>query len=408
MMIDVAQARQLILTHGQPLPTEMCTLRAANGRVNAHTIQARLNQPPFRASAMDGYAVRSADACQGAQLKLIGEAPAGQLHQPVINRGQALRVFTGSALSESAEHIVIQEQVNATPTHITITTPQNPPCHIRAAGIDFKTHDQLITAGQRLKPVDLALLAANNITQLELIKRPKIVLLASGNELKAPGQSLQAGQVYSSTPYALTPLIESWGGTILHSELLPDQVSILAHAIEQAQTADIIVSIGGASVGDYDLLRPAFKQAGYKMIFEKVAVKPGKPTWFAKKTNRLALGLPGNPTSSLISAHLFLKPLIAHIGGQKISLPDFQYALLGETLPANGSRETYIRARLAITRHAQLEITPLPRQDSSLLTPLVDANALICRPPHAEATQSGAVVPILLLDRPWHADTFPR
>lgn len=391
-MISVTEALS-ILTDKRPLMrVERAGLMESLGAVCAEDVMAKITQPPFDASAMDGYAVRFEDARQsGRVLKVIGEAPAGSPFTGTVREGEAVRLFTGSPMPSGSDHIVIQENVTRTGDEILLNEPSETPRHIRKAGIDFSKGDVLINKGEVISPAHIALAAAGNHADLPILRRPRVAVLASGDELRPPGSDLAPGQIVNSNMAALSALIWDWGGVPIDLGIAEDNLESIAGFIERASDADIIVPVGGASVGDYDFMKEAFALAGFETQFKKIAVRPGKPTWFATKNKQCVLGLPGNPASATVCAYLFLKPLLGH--DQIRPLPK---AKLDAAIAANGPRETYQRARLYVEGGA-LMVTPFPRMDSSLITPFAKANAFIQLTPKGgpwEKGQSIAVVPL--------------
>ena len=315
---------------------------------------------------------------QDAQLNIIGEAPAGAPFDGRVEAGQTVRIFTGSLVPKGADHVIIQEHVTRNGDKIRVDTPATLARNIRKAGQDFAEDDVIIRAGTRLDWRHVALIAAANIAEIAVSKKPHIAILANGNELIEPGSPIAAGQIVNSNPYALAALIESWGGTATILPVAGDSVENITQRIQMAREADIILPVGGASVGDHDHMKPAFEQAGLEMIFSKVAVKPGKPTWFGTLGEQRVLGLPGNPASALVCAHLFLKPLMG------INSDPLLKAKLSTALPASGPRETYARGRVDAGR-----IKLFPKQDSALISPFPKANALIKLPPNSGPWREG-------------------
>jgi len=378
-MISVSEALSIIYSRRPVLDAETLPLRGISGRINAELITARLTQPPFDSSAMDGYAVKVTDVARpGATLTIIGEAPAGSPFGGVIDAGQAVRIFTGSHVPEGADHVIIQEHVTRSGAQITVNTPSANARNIRKAGQDFILGDTLIPAGTRLDWRHVALIAAANIAEIDVIKRPHVAILSNGNELKSPGCEIAAGEIVNSNPYALAALIESWGGAATILPVAKDSVKSITKRIAQARKADIILPVGGASVGDHDHMKPAFAAAGLDLKFSKIAVKPGKPTWFGELGTQRVLGLPGNPASALVCAHLFLKPLMG------LDTGDVTTAAVSRNIPANGPRETYARGRVDFGT-----ITLFPKQDSALISPFPKANALIKLPPNSGPWRAG-------------------
>jgi len=372
-MISVSDAISLLRQHRSERPVISVPLAESIGAIVAEDIKAKITLPPLAASAMDGYAVKLADVSKaGAKLTVIGESPAGHPFQGQVNTGEAVRIFTGGAVPTGADHIVIQENAQRDDDIMTTLFDNDAPRHIRGAGIDFHAGDTLITKGTRLGPMHIAIAAAANHAKLPIYKRPVIALIANGDELKAPGSDVTETDIISSNPAGLGALIRHWGGEVMDMGIASDSLEAITALIQKAKEADIIVPVGGASVGDHDYMREAFKGCGLTSVFEKVAVRPGKPTWFGTMDKQVVLGLPGNPASATVCAHLFLKTLMGAEQGLT-----FAKAKLTAPISANGPRETYMRALAKLNEAGQLEVTPFPRQDSSLLTPLTKANVVI-------------------------------
>lgn len=383
-MISVTDALNIIRENRAATPIINAPLSSAVGAICAKDVCAKVTMPPFDASAMDGYGVRFEDARHsGYTLTVIGEAPAGSPFDGMVGPRETVRIFTGSPMPRGTDHVVIQENVTRTGDKILLNTDSETPRHIRKAGIDFSEGDVLIPKGATINPAHIALAAAGNHAVLPIFRRVRVGILASGDELRPIGSDLEPGQIINSNMAALKALITHWGGEPIDLGIAQDNLESIAACIETASCADIIVPIGGASVGDYDFMKEAFALAGFDTLFKKIAVRPGKPTWLAKRGAQYVLGLPGNPASAMVCAHLFLKPLI---GSQE---PSLALAKLGKLLSANGPRETYLRARLHIGTDGDLAVTPFPKQDSSLITPFVQSNALIKLPPNAGPWQEG-------------------
>lgn len=391
-MATVEQALALIAEHGARRVTglEAVPLAAALGRRLAEPVQARVSQPPAAVSAMDGYAVRHADMKMGAVLRVTGESRAGVPFTGAVGPGEAARIFTGAHVPPGADHILIQEDAKREGDTVAVTFEQPHPANIRRAGRDFSAGDTLIPAGHIISEGAISLAAAGNAARLIVSKSPRIGVLANGDELVAPGETLAPGQVVNSIQPALLALIRRWGAVALDLGLSRDNEEDVRNRI--AAPCDVIVSIGGASVGDYDVVRTAFAAEGYEPIFEKVAVKPGKPTWFSASSGTLALGLPGNPAAAMVTAQLFLRPLIdALTGGARETTPPAR-AQTQTNLPATGNREEYLRAILSIDANGAAAIRAAEDQDSSLLSPFLTANALIRRLANAPAVAAGNFV----------------
>jgi molybdopterin molybdotransferase len=391
-MATVEQALALIAEHGARRVTglEAVPLAAALGRRLAEPVQARVSQPPAAVSAMDGYAVRHADMKMGAALRVIGESRAGVPFPGDVGPGEAARIFTGAHVPPGADHILIQEDTKREGDTVTVNFEQPKPANIRRAGRDFSAGDTLIPAGHIISEGAISLAAAGNVPRLIVSKAPRIGVLANGDELVSPGDTLAPGQVVNSIQPALLALIRRWGAVALDLGLSRDTEEDVRKRI--AAPCDVIVSIGGASVGDYDVVRSAFAAESFEPIFEKIAVKPGKPTWFSASRSTLALGLPGNPAAAMVTAQLFLRPLIDALTGGAREAATLVRALTHSDLPATGNREEYLRAVLSIDHEGAATIRAAEDQDSSLLSPFLTANALIRRPANAAPVVAGDLV----------------
>ena len=392
-LISVENARSILKTHAPLMPRQTLPLAQCLGRTLCVDIKAKVTRPPANVSAMDGYAVRLGDvATAGVTLKIIGEAPAGTPFDNDVHAGEAVRIFTGGEVPRGANHIVLQEVTKRAGDHVTLLQAYTKAAHIRTAGLDFTMDQHLLSAGTRIGPLELSVAAAANHKELSVFHRPKVALLANGDELKPPGSALARGEIINSNPAALSALIMQWGGDPIDLGIARDSVEAIEACIQSASTADIIVPIGGASVGDHDHMRTVFKAMGYETVFEKVTVRPGKPTWFAQKGPQSVLGLPGNPASALVCAHLFLRQLINPQAEQAL-----QMAKLDTNLTPNGGRTSFLRARVNSNQHGELIVTPMANQDSSLLMPFLEANALIERAPNQDTRKQGDIVPVLML-----------
>ncbi len=395
-MISVDEALAEIRKAAAPLNVERVAIGDAAGRVLATDVTAAVSQPPFRSSAMDGYAVRFADARTGGTLKVVGEAAAGKPFTGEIGAGEAARIFTGGVVPPGADHVVIQEDVTAGGGAIVIMSEQARPSNIREAGIDFRAGVAIRKAGARLKPADLGLIASANVAEIAVRRRPVVAFFDNGDELVEPGAALRDGEIVGSLRFAFAPLIAAWGAVPRYVGRAGDDRAAIRRLFDQAKDADALVTIGGASVGDHDHVRAAFAEAGGAMIFSKVSVKPGKPTWFGALGACRVLGLPGNPASAIVCANLFLRPLVSALSGAGDGTLRLRAALHG-SLGANGARESFLRGRIEAIDDGRLRVTPFRNQDSSLLTPLAEGNCLIRRLADAPATQEGDLVDCLLL-----------
>jgi len=396
-VISRVEALQHIASVTPMTETERVTIQAGVGRTLAEAIIARHTQPPDRMSAMDGYAARFDDCTPGKALNVIGEAAAGHPFDGEVRSGECVRVFTGSVIPGGADHVIIQEDVDRQGDVMIVREAQSSPRNIRAAGIDFNAGDELIPNGFRLAARQLSICAAANHAEIEVRREPRVALLANGDELRPPGSALQPGQIIASNEYSLTALIEAWGGSVLNLGIAPDDPAEIRARIEAAASADVFVPVGGASVGDHDHMKTVFADLGFETIFSKVAVRPGKPTWMSRNQNRLVLGLPGNPASALVCAHLFLKPLLAKLLGAEELQPTIRAALKAP-LSANGRRESFLRGHSSYSDTGEREVLPADNQDSSLLSPFVTSNVLIHRPIDSPALGAGDIVDCVPLD----------
>ena len=396
-LLPVAEARAAMLALAKPLAGESVPLQSALGRVLAQDIVASRDQPPFAGSAMDGYAVRSADT-PGA-LRLVGESAAGRGFDGVCESGMAVRISTGAAMPNGADSVVIQEDVRRDGENVVVPAAVAGK-NIRPRGCDFFAGAILLNRGRRLDGVALSLAAAAGAAQLSVVRAPRVAILSSGDELVAPGSQPGPYQIFDSGTFGIFGLIQSWGGLANRLAVEKDDVGAIARAAEEGlRGSDLLVVIGGASVGDHDHARPALMQLGLKLAVEKIAVRPGKPTWFGVSPHGLVLGLPGNPASALACAALFLRPLIeAMLGRDPNRCVAMQRARLTQALPANGPREHYLRARLEVDGDGMQTVRAFEDQDSSLISVFAAANALIRLPPDAAALAMGAMADVLPLE----------
>jgi molybdopterin molybdotransferase len=393
-MITVEEALRRCFALVTPLPAETVPLRHAAGRVLAQPTKARLTQPPFDASAMDGYALgRTADA--GATFTVIGEAGAGHGFAGRLAPDEATRIFTGAPVPEGAATIAIQEDVQAEGNRITLTAPARAGANIRARGQDFAEGDTL-TAPRRLSSKDLALLAAMNIPTVEVARRPTVALIATGDELVMPGEAPGPDQIVASNLFALEAMARAEGADVRMLPIARDTEDDLRQVFQLAEGADLVVTIGGASVGDHDLVGKVAADMGLDRAFWKIAMRPGKPLMAGRLGASLMLGLPGNPVSAIVCGHLFLLPMLRAMQGLPPAPPQTQRAVLAEDVGPAGPRVHYMRARLA-AGEALPRITPFVAQDSALLRILTEADALLVRPLGDGPRKAGEVVDYLPL-----------
>jgi molybdopterin molybdotransferase len=397
-MISVSEARARILAGLGPTPAEIVPLMEGVGRVAAAPIVARHANPPADVSAMDGYAVRAAEATAGARLAVTGAAPAGHRFGGRVGPGEAVRLFTGSLVPAGADSILIQENATlADDGTITVREPPAPGRHIRAKAQDFAQDETLIAAGRLLHPRAIGLAAAGGHAWLSVHRRPRIVILSTGDEIALPGDPLPPGGVVSSNGPALAALVRVAGGAPVLLPAARDERAAIAAAADAAQGADMLVTTGGASVGDHDLVQGALAERGMVLDFWRIAMRPGKPLMHGRLGAVPMLGLPGNPVSALVCAILFLLPAIARLSGLPGEPPLAEPVRLGAPLPPNDIREDYVRASLLTREDGGWAAHPYQAQDSGMISRLAQADALIIRPPFAPAGAVGELVPAIRL-----------
>jgi molybdopterin molybdotransferase len=399
-LLAVADALAAVLSGADALPEEMAALDSAYKRILARDLAALRTQPPEAMSAMDGYAVRAADATRaGARLKVIGEIAAGRPFDRVVGPSEAVRIFTGGVVPDGADAVIIQEDTVVEGEGITITEAAVAGRHIRRAGVDFRQGDVLLKAGGELSDRDLSLAASMNYPQLPVRRRPKVALLATGDELVMPGETPGPGQIVYSNGYALRALARAEGAEVIDLGIAADTLEATTSGIRRARDigADILITTGGASVGDHDLVKRALDAEGVAMAFWRIAMRPGKPLMHGRLGAMRVIGLPGNPVSSYVCAFLFLVPLIRKLCGRLTVHHTTESALLGRDIAANDQRQDYLRARLTTRNDGALIATPVNHQDSSLLGNLAAAQALLIRPPFAPEAKAGSVCNILRL-----------
>jgi len=387
-MLSIEDARTRILAALAPLPSEIVPLQLASHRVLAAQILARRTQPPQNISAMDGYAVRTQDGL--APRAIIGAVPAGQIFPGTIGPNQAVRIFTGSVIPPGANAVLLQEDAHTAFETLTTTQHLRENQNIRAKGSDFSESHPLLLPGRRLTPRDLALIAAANHPFVPVHRRPRVAILSTGDELALPGDPIPAGSIISSNPFMLHALLTSAGADAIQLPNLGDDLNAITRAVQNLGAIDLLITTGGASVGDHDLTRAALENAGYQLDFWKIAMRPGKPMFFGTRENLAVLGLPGNPVSAFVCAVLFALPAIWHLAGRTDFTLPLDTAILTTPLPPNDHRADHLRATLTANH-----VTPQPRQDSGGLSILAHSHALILRPPHAPAAETGDTVPII-------------
>ena len=397
-LLSVAEALTRVTQGLEPLDSERVKLEQARGRVLAEDIAAQLTQPPFDASAMDGYAVRAADvAVLPATLRLIGEALAGRGFDGEVKQGEAVRIFTGAPVPKGADTVVIQENTETAPGVVTVKDAA-PRRHIRPRGQDFTKGEVLLRAGTRLGPRELMLAAAMNHAELPVRRKPKVAILATGDEVVPPGTALDQDQIVSSVPAGLAALIEAQGGEPMSLGIAQDTTESLVTLARTGSAADILVTVGGASVGERDLVGAALRCEGMELDFWKIAMRPGKPLLYGRLNNQRVLGVPGNPVAALVCGLVFLVPMLHRLLGLRGDARGAREAVLGQALEANGPREHYMRAASTWRPGGERLVAPLAAQDSALMADFARADCLIVRPPDAPALAAGERVTIIPLD----------
>lgn len=398
-LLPVADALARLLDGAQPGGTETVGLGQASGRVLASPLHALRTQPPFDASAMDGYAVRAANiASLPARLKVIGEAPAGKQFTGTVAQGETVRIFTGAPVPSGADTVVIQENVNDLGTgEIEVLEPAVLGRNIRAKGLDFKQGDLILDAGRVLDPAALSLIAAANHPEISVFRAPLVAIIATGDELLPPGSNPGPDQIIASNAYGVSAIAQSVGARALDLGIAADRKDAISALVAKAldAEADVIVTLGGASVGDHDLVHGVLTGLGMDLDFWKIAMRPGKPLMFGRLGKTRCIGLPGNPVASLICAHIFLKPLLAKLGGRPYE-PDIRTGILDTAMAANDLRQDFVRAIARETADG-LIVTPYTIQDSSMLRTLADANCALMREPFAPAAESGSACRVMML-----------
>ncbi|WP_137128801.1 gephyrin-like molybdotransferase Glp [Rhizobium sp. FY34] len=400
-LLPVSEALTRLLGRAKPVTeVENQPLRAAHGRVLADDLTARLTQPPFHSSAMDGYALRAEDApAIGTELVVIGQAAAGHAFDGAVGPGEAVRIFTGAPVPEGADAVLIQEDAepldnNRIRTSFAVTKGR----HIRPRGQDFTQGEAVLTEGTRLDYARLTVAAAMNHPDLPVYRRPRVAVLATGDELVPPGENPAAAQIIASNTFGIAALVEAAGGEVIDLGIVADRSALIEAAIGEAVNAkaDVLVTLGGASVGDHDLVQASLKAMGMELDFWRIAMRPGKPLMVGSLGAMQVLGLPGNPVASLVCGTLFLEPLIARLAHRPVPSRAGQ-AITASALAANDHRQDYLRATLSRDHDGNLVAESFGKQDSSMMKIFAHADCLILRPPHALELPAGATCPILLL-----------
>lgn len=401
-MISVDEARAKILKDIHPVGTEVVALSSASGRVMTEDARSRRTQPPADMSAMDGFAVRAADLDTiPTTLKIIGEVPAGGAYDGAVKAGEAVRIFTGAPLPPDTDTIVIQEDTDFNDHSVTIKEGAARGTYVRPAGLDFREGDIGLKAPRILSPRDIGLLAAMNRPWVTVRRKPRIALLSTGDELVRPGEPIGPNQIISSNSLLVAALIEAAGGEAIDLGIAKDNASSLREKVQDAKSADMLITLGGASVGDHDLIQPVLGKEGLSVDFWRIAMRPGKPLMFGKFAGIPMLGMPGNPVSSMICSFLFLIPAIDALRGIEPRHPPRQKAWLSHELKENDQREDYMRATVVGEKDGLPVVELFAKQDSSMLSPLSAADCLIVRSPFAKALGKNDMVDMIPLTQPY-------
>ena len=395
-MISVSEAQDRLLSLVEPLDAETVPIGNAAGRVLASDVISKINQPPFAASAMDGYAIQKTDYTDGAVLSVIGEAAAGLPFDKAVGPGQAVRIFTGGTVPEGADFVLIQENVLAEGEAITVTEADQAQAYIRLQGQDFAV-GSTVSAGTELNAAVISLIASMGVGAVAVRRKPEIAVISTGDELVPPGDVLKDGQIYASNSFGLKAALERLGADVRILPIARDTKGSLTGVFEMAMDADFVVTSGGASVGDHDLVMPVAQSMGLKAEFHKVRMRPGKPLMAGRFANGPAfVGLPGNPVSALVCAEVFIRPMIRKMTGLTKAIPDRVTAILDQDLAPNGGREHYMRGTMTF-QEGRIIVRGFDRQDSALTSVLVQANVLIIREPNDPARPAGKTIEIIPL-----------
>ena len=395
-MISVEEALSRLLEPLEKLPLEQVSIVDGLGRVLAEDVAARRTQPPFAVSAMDGYAVRAEDLTTvPVELRIVAEVPAGAGFGGHVGAGEAARIFTGAPLPEGTDTIVIQEDTQRDGDRVRVLEGASRGRYVRREGLDFGEGELLLRAGRRLTARDIGLLAAMNRPWLFVHRRPRIGILSTGDEIVMPGDPIGPHQIVSSNSLALAAFVTACGGVPVSVGNAPDDPEALRRIAAATGGVDLLVTTGGASVGEHDLVRDALAADGLELDFWQIAMRPGKPLMVGRYRETPMIGLPGNPVSTLVCALLFLKPALERLSGVAPSAESTPTARLGVALAKNDRRQDYLRSRLTRAADGNLEVFPFEVQDSSMMRLLAAADCLVVRPPHAPAIAAGATVPIV-------------
>ena len=396
-MISADEAVDRVTRSFTSLPSETVPIGAAYGRVLAQDAVAQMDQPPASLSAMDGYAVRADKAVAGTVVTVVGDAPAGHPYAGHVGSGQAVRIFTGGVVPEGTDAVVLQEDISLSgKNQVLIKETPRVGENVRPRGLDFRAGEILLRRGKRLSARDVTLLAAADFASLTVTRKPRVAIVATGDELSLPGEPRKTGGIVASSTYALQAMVREWGAEAFDVGILPDKPEAFASLPEATEGADLIVTQGGASVGDHDLVQSALKPHGFALDFWKIAMRPGKPLIFGHLRETPFIGLPGNPVSAMVCTLIFVRPAIAAMLGMEYRQPIVK-ARLASPLKANGRRQDYLRARLS-RRSGVLVAEPFAQQDSSMQKVFAESDGLIVRRVHAPPAEANEEVDVFLLN----------
>lgn len=395
-LLSVEAALVHILDRVTPLPAEDVPVGEAHGRVLAAPLKALRTQPPADVSSMDGYAVRSTDLAAPATLKLTGESAAGRPYAGEVKPGETVRIFTGALLPPGADTVVVQEEAKADGTAISLPAARAGQ-FVRRRGLDFTEGKIAFEAGRRLSARAIGLAAAMDHARLAVVRRPRVAIVATGDELALPGAGGDPNRIVASNPVALAALLRQEQALVTDLGIAPDRLDAIASSIRLARAdADVLVTLGGASVGDHDLTVPALKAEGIEVGFHRVALRPGRPLLFGQAGTLRVLGLPGNPVSTFVCGYLFLVPLLRKLQGRRDFAPAPIPAILGAGMKQNDQRQDYLRAKIVRDAGGRLVASPHERQDSSMQALLVESDGLLIRKPDAPAAKAGDPCEVML------------
>ena len=396
-MISVEEARRRIVASVEPLPAEIVGVADALGRVLAGDVVSRVTQPPAAVSAMDGYAVRAQDvATTPASLRVVSHIPAGFVSDRPIGPGEAARIFTGAQIPAGADAIVIQEDTDRDGEQVVVREPASVGRYVRDAGLDFRQGELGLRRGKLITARDIGLAAAMNVPWLTVHRRPRVAILSTGDEVVLPGEPIGPGQIVSSNSFALSAAVTACGGVPIHLPVAHDDRDSLLAAADGADRADLLVTTGGASVGEHDLVQQVFAERGLSLDFWKIAMRPGKPLMFGSMADTPVIGLPGNPVSAFVCTLLFLRPMLCALSGLATDeTSSSTVARLASDLPQNDQRQDYLRSSLGRNADGELVAAPFVKQDSSMMSLLAKCDCLVVRPPHAPAAKAGDRVEVI-------------